>query len=174
LTLSFGSITATSTARQTLNSNLWFDQPEPGDPKSTDPLELFYYDTQNSTYTSDMVKDWTTFNYTYDNLVPPTQPSSGSGTVQPEMLLAVQPQPAVQSAHSVSVSHAISATHHETLKRTLNGLYGNTRKGLLSAPGIHGQKNDYIINILYDRLCWMHLCNVGCMLGASWSCRMHL
>ena len=136
---------------QTLNSNLWFDQPESDDPNPTDPLQPFHYDTQNSTYTSDMVRDWTKFNYTYDNLVPPTQPSDGSDAVQPQMLLAVQPQPAVQHAQSVPVHHAISAVHQSTLKRTLNGLYGNTRKDLLNAPGIHGLKNDYIINIVYDR-----------------------
>jgi hypothetical protein len=131
-----------------LNPTLWFNQPDPDpqnpDPEPTDPLTSFHYDTQNSTYTSDMVQNWTRFGYTYDNLVPPSKPASESDAVQLERLLAVQPQ-------SVSVSHATAAAHHSTLKRTLKGLYGNTRKDLLNAPGIHGLKNDYIINIVYDR-----------------------
>jgi hypothetical protein len=135
---------------QTLNPSLWFDQPESGDPKSTDPLEPFHFDTQSSTYSSNMVQDWTKLNYTYDNLVPTSQPATESDNAQPEVLLAAQPQLAVQP-QSFSVSHATIASHHSTLKRTLNGLYVNTRKDLLNAPGIHGLKNDYIINIVYDR-----------------------
>lgn len=91
-----------------------------------------------------MVQDWTSLGYTYDNLAPPPKPANGSDAVQSERILAVEPQ-------SVSVSHATVAAHHSTLKRTLNSLYGNTRKDLLNAPGIHGLKNDYIINIVYDR-----------------------
>ena len=140
---------------QTLNPTLWFDDPDTSDPQNpdpnpTDPLQPFHYDTQNSTYDSNMVKDWTIFNYTYDTLSPLSQPGSDLATAQPEMLLAAQSAHAVQP-HGVSVSHAISAVHHSTLKKTLNSKYGNTRKDLLNAPGIHGLKNDYIINIVYDR-----------------------
>ena len=126
---------------QTLNPSLWFDQPESDDPSPTDPLEPFHYDTHNSTYDSNMVKDWTKFNYTYDNL---SQPASGSTNGQPETLLAAQPQ-------SHSATHSTNISHHSTLKRALNSQYGNTRRDLLHAPEIQGRKNDYIINIVYDR-----------------------
>jgi hypothetical protein len=134
-----------------LNPTLWFDHPDTRDPnnpdpKPTDPLQPFHWDTKNSNYDSNMVKDWTKFNYTYDNM----QPGDGDATSQPEMLLAAQSAHAAQP-HGVSVSHATSAVHHSALKRTLNSQYGNTRKDILNARGIHGLQNDYIINIVYDR-----------------------
>jgi tyrosinase len=126
---------------QTLNSTLWFDQPESDDPSPKDPLEPFHYDTQSSTYNSDMVRDWTRFNYTYDGL---PQPVTRSGDAQPAMILAAQSQIA-------STSPSTNISHHSTLNRAINGQYGNTRKDLLHAPEIQGRKNDYIINIVYDR-----------------------
>jgi hypothetical protein len=138
-----------------MNPTLWFDQPDTTDPndpdpKPTDPLQPFHRDTKNSSYDSDMVKDWTKFNYTYDNLGPLLQPGSDNATAQPEMLLAAQSAHAAQP-HGVSVSHATSTVHHATLKRTLNSRYGNTRRDILNTRGIHGLQNDYIVNIVYDR-----------------------
>lgn len=112
---------------QTLNPKLWFDQPQPSDPAPTSDLEPFHVDDHNTTYTSNSVKDWTKLNYTYDTLASLTA-KAHQGVAQPD------------------VQH-----HLPGLRRSVVQRYGNTRRALAKAPGIEGRKNDYIINVTYDR-----------------------
>lgn len=135
---------------QTLNWDLWFNDQQSGDPSPSDDLVPFHIDTQGNTYNSEMTRDWTKLNYQYDVLVPrpaPTGETGAEGLVQPVMeaqgILAPQ---AVRHEVSQPPKHLVS-----DLKRTLNSRYGNTRKDLFNAPSVDGRKNDYIINIVYDR-----------------------
>jgi tyrosinase len=124
---------------------MWFDSPEPDDPTPGDPLQPFHFDTRNGAYTSDMVRDWTKLNYTYDVLVPAPEP------VEDEGILA-KPAPSVAGQERLAI--AVQPSSGRTLshlRRTINNQYASTRKSLIDAPEIHGRKNDYIINIVYDR-----------------------
>jgi hypothetical protein len=155
---------------QTLNWDLWFNDQQSGDPSPSDDLVPFHIDTQGNTYNSEMTRDWTKLNYQYDVLVPrpaPTGETGAEGLVQPVMeaqgILAPQAvrHEVSQPARGTQGLLAPQAVRHEVsqppkhlvsdLKRTLNSRYGNTRKDLFNAPSVDGRKNDYIINIVYDR-----------------------
>jgi tyrosinase len=109
---------------QTLNPDNWFDQPLPGDPQPTDALQPFHIDTEGTTYNSNMIRDWKALGYQYDTLMPPLHVLDATGQLDQDSYL----------------SH---------LKRHLNERYSNKEK---DRPGnIDGHKNDYVINIIYDR-----------------------
>ncbi|KAF8534625.1 common central domain of tyrosinase-domain-containing protein [Trichophaea hybrida] len=109
---------------QTLNPDKWFDQPLSGDPQPTDVLQPFHIDTKGTTYNSNMIRDWKALGYQYDTLMPPLHVLDATGQLDRDSYL----------------SH---------LKRHLNERYSNKEK---DRPGnIDGHKNDYIINIIYDR-----------------------
>ena len=108
---------------QILNPKKWF---HPSDRLNGDtPLQPFHVDVSSNTWTSDLCKYTRDLNYTYDDLAFPPKPEL-SGTVEDEYLAK--------------------------LRKHINSLYGTTRKALLN-DGIdtEGNKNDYLINIVYDR-----------------------
>jgi hypothetical protein len=84
-------------------------------------------DVNGTPYTSDLVKDWTKLGYQYDTLEKPR-------------VLRLQP------------GDRSSVDHLTQLKRVVNLKYNATRSAVLNAPDIHGKENDYLINIIYDRL----------------------
>ncbi|MCJ1463962.1 hypothetical protein MMC07_002572 [Pseudocyphellaria aurata] len=111
---------------QTLNPDKWFDAPLKSDTKPTDHLNPFHYDKNSHSWDSNRARDWTHSNYQYDTLEPPKSVYNEHGELNRDLWIA-------------------------ELRRILNEKYSNTRHELLSSPRIEGNKNDYIINILYDR-----------------------
>lgn len=63
--------------------------------------------------------------------------------------------------HTEPWNYSYDTLHHEPgqknadylsdIRKTINELYGQSRKDLFQFPNIHGKKNDYILNIIYDR-----------------------
>ena len=108
---------------QILNPEKWFD---PSDPLNGDtPLQPFHVDDSSHTWTSNLCRDTGHLNYTYNDLAFLPKPDL-RGTVEDEYLAK--------------------------LRKHINSLYGTTRKALLNyGMDTEGNKNDYLINIVYDR-----------------------
>lgn len=73
-----------------------------------------------------MARDWKKWNYQYDSLEPPQASFNDDGELNRDLYLP-------------------------GLKKSLNEKYSDTRHELLRDPHIDGNKNDYIVNIVYDR-----------------------
>lgn len=123
---------------QTLNAGSWFDQPDEqlSDPAGNwstppytivtpeTPLAPFHHNTGGSTYTSNMVRDWLRFGYTYPEL-----------------------QRWLPKYHN-------NAEYIADIKRQVRVLYADqiSTKSLAEAPGSPSVTiDDYIVNVRYER-----------------------
>ena len=115
-----------------MNWEKWFDDPQSDDPEDPDPspdapLKPFRTADPEVFYTSNSVRKWWTYNYTYPEVESFAPPSDGG-----EANLTDEPLPLKQ------------------LKKTINHLYG--RHALAGTPeGKPVDNNDYLINIVYNR-----------------------
>ena len=118
---------------QTLNPNMWFDNPQKGDdppatadPLPSDPLLPFHYDTDKHLWTSDRARSWKDLGYQYDDLVPKSHTPEGSDK------------------------------YLKDLREHINELYPGASSCIqetpwYSLPDESFDFNDYIINVVYDR-----------------------
>ncbi|ETS79629.1 hypothetical protein PFICI_09482 [Pestalotiopsis fici W106-1] len=119
---------------QKLNPKLWFDHPEPGDNKPTDPLLPFHKDTSGGLHTSDSVRDHTALGYDYAECVPKKQARNTNGSLNQEEY-AKQIRASIMKLYPSTASIAIDNIQLPGLAKT------------------EDQKtfHDYVINIIYDR-----------------------
>jgi tyrosinase len=136
---------------QTLNPDLWFDAPLPGDSLPTDPLIPFHTDTKRTYWTSEMTRDWRKLNYDYDVLEP--QPTAPSLPTAPTGTPATTPQ-TQPGAPTTTTPPAKKPEYLAKVKESINKCYSITRRDCLKSPdllGSGGDQTDYIINVVYDR-----------------------
>ena len=107
---------------QTLNWNMWFDNPKSGDPAPSQALPPFHHDTQNGSWTSDMGRDWRLSNYQYDDLkdMPPGEPTAEFQALLRQHINELYP----------STSSIVASTDYTLADHTFY---------------------DYVINVVYDR-----------------------
>lgn len=145
---------------QTLNPDVWYQVASRG----TRSLTPFHKDTHGTFWTADACRNWKTFNYDYDDLSPPADPSSSLSTFGLSLaaappIAATSEAPAVIKAAPITAAAASEAPGTDVsagvditaLKRQINARYGRIRNALRESPEIDGRKNDYIINVIYDR-----------------------
>lgn len=107
-----------------LNPNLWFNKRQKKEPHPSDPLWPFYQDTERKPWTSDACRDITKLHYSYDDLE--------------------KPEKGRKEAEGVDFL--------DELRKSINRQYGVARGRVLGDKyGIAGLKNDYIVNVVYDR-----------------------
>ena len=111
---------------QQLHPNEWFDS---NDPRNGDtPLQPFHTDSSNNIWTSNRCQFTKDLNYTYENLEEPSQPAKSD------------------------ISDVTGSENLAKLRKRINLLYGTTRQALQkNKEKTEGNKNDYVINIVYDR-----------------------
>lgn len=116
---------------QTLHPSMWMD---PILAKA--PLDPFHQDDENTSWTSNACQDWkASLNYDYDDLAVPDAPSD-----------------AARSAADSTSETAAESTDLRALKRKINQKYGGLQHAVGDSEDISGaKKNDYVINIKYDR-----------------------
>ena len=107
---------------QTLNWNMWFDNPQCDDPAPSQALPPFHYNTQNGSWTSDMGRDWRRSNYQYDDLkdMPPGEPTPEFQALLRQHIKELYP----------STSSIVAPTGYTLANDTFY---------------------DYVINVVYDR-----------------------
>ncbi|KAK4696632.1 hypothetical protein P7C71_g1311, partial [Lecanoromycetidae sp. Uapishka_2] len=107
---------------QALNWDKWFDSPQGKDPKPSQSLPPFHYNTQSGSWTSDRGRDWRLSNYQYDDLkdMPPGKPT-----------------PVFQASLSQHINNLYAST---------SSIVAGTGYTLENDTF-----NDYIINVVYDR-----------------------
>ena len=109
---------------QALNPKLWFDNPQKDEPKPSDSLMPFYQDEKRNPWTSDACRYVMELHYSYRDL----QETEKGGKE-------------VEGVGSL-----------DELRKRINKQYGSARSRMLSdTSGTTGLKNDYIVNVVYDR-----------------------
>lgn len=106
------------------NRELWFNKPQKDEPKPSAPLWPFHKNVEGDPWTSNACRDVTELHYSYDNLKNPGK--GGKGADEVDLL--------------------------DELRSSINKQYGSTREHILGDTyGTTGLKNDYIVNVVYDR-----------------------
>jgi hypothetical protein len=127
---------------------MWFAPGSPTRPgKGFAPLNPFHQDTAGTPWTSNACRNWrTSLKYDYDDFTVPGPPadSAAAPPVTPPAVLSL-------ATDSTSASPPDVLRDLSALKRRINEKYGIARRELNRSPGIDGHKNDYVINIIYDR-----------------------
>ncbi|KAK0515535.1 hypothetical protein JMJ35_001569 [Cladonia borealis] len=108
---------------QILHPDLWFNQPQEDEPKSSDELWPFHINKKGDYWTSDACRDVTKLHYSYADLKKP-----GEGFKEGE-----------------------EVDFLDGLRRSINKQYGSMRRRVLGdESGIAGLNRDYIVNVVYD------------------------
>ena len=108
---------------QALNWDAWFDKPHSADPAPSDGLAPFHTDDAGHLWTSDKGRDWRKSNYQYDDLK--------------------------------DMPHTPDDAFKNRLRQNVKKLYPTASAHVEASPGLttsHETFNDYIINVVYDRL----------------------
>jgi len=128
---------------QTLNPDMWYEVASRG----TRPLTPFHRDSKRDFWTSNACRDWKVFNYDYDDVSQSPQPQSPQPP-QPQFGVSfIAAPPAAPHA----AASAVNKVDIPALKKSINDRYGRIRHALRQSPHIGGRKNDYIVNVIYDR-----------------------
>ena len=132
---------------------MWFD-PQGG--VGNAPLDPFHRDTTSTSWNSDLCRDWkASLGYEYDDLSAPGPPTTSVAARSfaadsTDDLSAPGP-----STDPVAVPSEADSPNDQSdlsrLRKIINEKYGHVHRELENSPSIHGRKNDYIINIIYNR-----------------------